>query len=231
MTHRTPRFSVSKRRVVNSVSAVVTLIAGSTLVIGITFGLFSASLIGETNSVTSGTVTLSNSAVSNCPISGLMPTGVAATPCTFSATYSGSTPAYLAADVVIETQAGVGGTPLYNPSDASNDLQVTLTSTTPSVTYTIPTLPTTCPAGAPAGSTCYELDNELIATTAFDPASTVGFSVSVALPTTSTTGYQGGSAQIIVTTHAVQSAHNLLTCTSTPTAGSPCVASGTFGWT
>ncbi len=54
--------------------------------------------------------------------------------------------------------------------------------------------------------------------------------MSVGLPTTSTTGYQGGAAQIILTTHAAQSGNNTLSCTATATAGSPCTASGTFKW-
>jgi hypothetical protein len=148
----------------------------------------------------------------------------------FTATYSGSASAYLAIDILIETQAGTGGAKLYNPSDSSHDLQVTLTSTTPTVTYTDPTTSTTCPGGAPSGSTCYELDDELVATTAFSATSTIGFSVSVKLPTSSATGYQNGAAQIILTTHGVQSKNNTLSCSGAPAAGSPCAPSGSFKW-
>jgi hypothetical protein len=58
----------------------------------------------------------------------------------------------------------------------------------------------------------------------------VGFSVSVKLPSGSATGYQGGAAQVIVTTHAAQSASNTLSCAATPTAGLPCTPSGSFSW-
>jgi hypothetical protein len=61
-------------------------------------------------------------------------------------------------------------------------------------------------------------------------SATVGFTVSVKLPTSSTTGYQGGAAQVIATTHAAQSANNTLSCTVTPAAGSSCAPSGSFKW-
>ncbi len=149
--------------------------------------------------------------------------------CTFTATYSGTTAAYLAADVLIETQAGTGGTRLYNPADSTGSMQVTITSASPAVTYAVPTSATTCPGSAPSGSICYELDNDLISTTALASAS-VTFSIVAAMPATSATGYQGGTAQVIVTTHAVQSGNNTLSCTTTPAAGSPCAASGSFRW-
>jgi hypothetical protein len=86
--------------------------------------------------------------------------------------------------------------------------------------YTIPTSPTTCPGGAPAGSTCYELDDELVSTSAFTNTSpTVAFTTSVSLPPTTTTGYRGGSAQILLTAHAAQFSNNAATgCT----VGAPC---------
>ena len=220
---------VSKKQLLGSASAIVTLIAASSLVVGITFSIFTAMSPAQSNNFASGSVSLATSAMQSCPIAGLLPTGVTATPCTFTETYSGSTSAYLATDVLIETQAGSGGIPLYNPTDASNDLQVTITSTTPSVTYSVPTESTTCPGTPAEGSVCYALDNELVATTPFAATSTVDFAISVSLPTSSLTGYQGGTAQVILTTHAVQSAHNTLACVSA-VPGTPCVTSGTFGW-
>jgi hypothetical protein len=215
-------------RLLTVASFVAVALALFSLVTGTTFGRFSASQLSGSNSLASGTVTLANSAIANCPVSNLLP---AAAPgaCTFTATYSGSASAYLAVDVLIETQAGSGGTKLYNPGDASNDLQVTLTSSSPSVSYTVPTTSTTCPGGAPSGSSCYELDNELVSTSAFTSAA-VTFSVSVTVPASSATGYQGGTAQIILTTHAAQSKNNTLSCSATPAAGSPCTPSGSFKW-
>lgn len=206
----------------------VSVVAASLIATGSTFGLLSSSMRSGSNSLAAGAVTLTDSAVANCPKSNLLPNGTA-TVCTFTATYAGSTAAYLAVNVLIETQAGGGGTRLYNPADSANDLQVTITSSTPTVTYGVPTSATTCPGGAPSGSACYELDNELVSTSAVASAA-VGFSVSVKLPSASVSGYQGGAAQVIMTTHAAQSASNTLSCTATPTIGSSCTPSGSFKW-
>jgi hypothetical protein len=134
--------------------------------------------------------------------------------------------AFLGLDVLIETQAGSGGTKLYNPTDSANDLQITIADYqgTP-VTYTVPTTATTCPGSAPSGSTCYELDDELVNKAAFPvapPNSTVTYTTTVTLPTGSTTGYQGGAAQIILTAHAVQGKNS--GSTTTCTAGSRCTS-------
>lgn len=193
-----------------------------------TFCSSSATEASGHDSVTTTSVTLTNSAIANCPVTGLLPNGTQKK-CTFTTSYAGPSAAYLAVNVLVEAQAGSGGTALYNPSDGNDDLNLLITSTSPTVTYTLPTTATTCPRNAPSDSTCYELDNELISTTAVTSA-TVSFTVSVGLPTTSTTGYQGGAAQIILTTHATQSGNNTLSCTATATAGSPCTASGTFKW-
>src|SRR2546423_1499413 len=75
--------------------------------------------------------------------------------------------------------------------------------------YRVPSTATTGPGGAPSGSTCYELDNELVSTSAVTSA-VVTFSVSVSLPATSATGYQGGTAQVILTAHAVQAQNDAL---------------------
>jgi hypothetical protein len=217
------------RKLGASAGLLALVVALSLTATAVTLALFSAASASEADSFAAGAVTLVNSAITTCPVSGLLP-GASPQTCTFTATYSGSASAYLAADVLIETQAGSGGSKLYDPSDSANDLAITITSSSPSVTYTAPTSPTTCPGSAPGGSTCYELDNELVATTAFSSAA-VTFSVAAAVPATSTTGYQGGAAQIILTTHAVQSGGgNALSCTTTPAAGSPCAASGSFNW-
>jgi len=211
-----------------SVSLLTSAVALSLSVTGVTFGRYSSSETSGHSSITAGIVTLTNSAIANCPVSNLLPSGAAST-CSFTTTYAHPVSAYLAVDVLIETQAGSGGTRLYNPGDSGNDLQVTMTSSNPTVSYTVPTSSTTCPVGAPSGSVCYELDNELVSTNSFTSAA-VSFAVSAKLPTTSVTGYQGGTAQIILTTHAVQSSNNTLSCSPAPAAGAPCTLSGSFKW-
>jgi hypothetical protein len=207
----------------------VAALALSLTAIGGTAGRLSTSRASGSNSFAAGTVTLANSPVANCPVSGLLPNNTAVS-CTFTTTYPGPAAAYLAVDLLVEAQAGSGGTRLYNPADPSNDLAITVTSASPAVSYAVPSAATTCPGGAPSGSACYELDNELVSTAAVTSA-TVTFTVSVSLPTSSATGYQGGTAQLILTTHAVQAAGNTLSCAVTPAAGSPCAPSGSFKWT
>lgn len=219
---------LSRNRLLTGASMVMAALALTVAAAGFTLGRFNGTETSRTNSLAAGTVTLSNSAIANCPVTGLLPDNTTST-CTFTASYSGSASAYLAVNVLIETRAGSGGTQLYNPGDASNDLQVTMTSSSPTVTYTVPTTATTCPLGAPSGSSCYELDNELVSTSAVSSAS-VTFSIAGKLPTGSATGYQGGSAQIILATHAVQARNNALSCSVTPTAGFPCTPSGSFKW-
>lgn len=165
-----------------------------------------------------------------CSVTNLAP-GDSPTACTLGTTYSGSLSAYLALNVLIETQAGSGGTNLYDPPSSNNGVTVSITDNqTSPVTYTIPTTSTSCPAGAPSGSTCYELDNELLGTGAYTNGATDTISTSVSLPSAAGNGFQGGSAQVILTAHAVQSSSNTLACTSTPTAGQSCAPSGSFSW-
>jgi len=209
------------RRLLVAASYVVSLAAVAALVSGAAFGLFSSTATSSSSSFTAGTVTQSNDLTGACTVSDMLP-DASETTCTLGVTYTGDNPAYLGLDVLIETQAGSGGTKLYKPSDSSHDLQVEITSTSPSVTYTLPLTSTTCPGGAPAGSTCYELDNELVSTTPFTTTSSqVVFTTTLSLPTTSTTGYQGGAAQIILTAHATQSGNN---AQSGCTAGQTCTS-------
>jgi len=226
-THR-GAILLKRPRLVAGAGLVVSVAALSLFATGVAFGSLNSSLASLGNSFTAGTVTLSNSSVTGCPVTNLLPNATAVT-CTFTVTYAGPVSAYLAVNVLVETQAGTGGTKLFNPTDSTHDLQLTITSTSPSVTYKVPSASETCPSGAPSGSTCYELDNDLISTSALTSA-TIAFTVSVKLPTTSPTGYQGGAAQILLTTHAVQSGNNALSCETT-TVGSSCTPKGTFSWT
>ncbi len=75
-----------------------------------------------------------------------------------------------------------------------------------------------------------ELDNELVSTSAQAGGFSDTFSTTVSLPTAAGNAYQGGSAQVILTAHAVQSKNNTLSCSSTAIAGQSCTASGGFAW-
>ncbi len=173
-----------------------------------TFSLLSSATATQSNTFAAGTVTLTNDISGACAVSNMLP-GASPAPCALKATYGGSVPAYMAVDVLIETQSGNGGTNLYNPSDSAHDLQIALSSTSPSVTYTVPVTSTPCPGSAPSGSNCYELDNEIVSLTPFTNASApVAFSTAVTFPASTTSGYRGGAAQVILTAHAVQSGNN-----------------------
>ena len=203
---------------------------------GASFSLFSATSPTQSNTISAGSVTLTSTAGGTCTVSALLP-GASGPTCTLQATYSGTVSAYLGVDVLIATKPGNGGTNLYNPNDSTNDLQVHVTSTSPSVTYFTPstTVPTGVACNTIVGSgydssyTCYRLTDLLVSQTPFTNASSlVTFSTSVSLPSTTTTGYRGGSAAIVVTSHAVQSNNNG-TSTSSCTPGQTCAAVGNWG--
>jgi len=216
---------VSKRLLLVAGSA-AGMAAASVLAATAAFGLFGGTAPTKTSSFSAGTVTLASNTSGACNVAAVLP-GATPTPCKLKATYSGSVLAYIGLDVLIEAQAGSGGTKLYNPADSANDLQITIKDNqgTP-VTYVVPTSVTPpCPGSAPSGSTCYALNDELVSLTGLSSGTSITFSTTVSLPTGSATGYQGGSAQIILTAHAVQAANN--GSTSTCTAGHRCT---TVSW-
>jgi hypothetical protein len=220
----------SRQHVLKLAAALAMVGSLAALVSGATFGLYSSEPSPATDAFTAGTITLTNNVTGACRTTSMAP-GDSPAACMLGLTYSGSLSAYLAVDILIETQAGTGGTDLYNPPSSNNGLTVSITDNqgTP-VTYTVPTTATTCPSGAPTGSTCYELDNELLGTSPYTSGATDTISTSVTLPSAAGNGYQGGSAQIILTAHAVQAKNNTMHCTTTPTAGQSCTASSGFAW-
>jgi hypothetical protein len=207
LTATTPPAPSTRRLILRALVAVA-ILAVLLGTVQIVLARFAATRSSTTSTFSSGTVTLTSGTSGACAVTGMLP-GATPAPCTLTATYSGSVPAYMALDVLIETQAGNGGTRLYNPGDSAHDLQVAIASSNPAVAaYVVPTTATGCPAGAPAGSTCYELDNELVSLAAFSASSTVTFTTTVSLPSSTTTGYRGGAAQVILEAHATQSGNN-----------------------
>ncbi|HUY64056.1 MAG TPA: hypothetical protein VMV14_06015 [Acidimicrobiales bacterium] len=219
----------ARRRMLLVVGSVTALTAASSLVAGTTFGFYSSSASPEQNTFVTGVVTLADTVTGACTVVNMAP-GDSPPACTLGTTYSGSMSVYLAVDVVVEAQAGSGGTALYNPA-GSNGATVAITDNQSApVTYVVPSTVTACPGGAPTGSTCYELDNELLGTNPYVNGATDTISTTVTLPGTAANAYQAGAVQVILTAHAVQSKDNGLSCTTTPTAGHPCSANGTFAW-
>src|SRR5579859_5198080 len=88
----------SKNRLLVVASAVTGALALTVAVAGVTLGRFTTTRTSGTNTFATGTVTLANSAIANCPVTGLLPNNTTSS-CTFTTSYSGSAPVYLAVDV------------------------------------------------------------------------------------------------------------------------------------
>jgi len=227
MTKRQMTETTSTRRRILAVGFVAAIAAAAFVAVGAAFGFLSATTPTASTSGSAGTVTLSSNATSTCSAADLLP-GQSAGPCTLAATYTGNSPAYLGLDVIVATKAGSGGTPLFNPSDSTNDLQISVRDDqSSSVTYVTGSTSfgaalASCPANLSiaSGSTCYEVDDLLVSTTAFSSASPSDtFTTSVSIPTTSPSGYQGGSAQVVLLVHAASADNQSLTGCS---AGAAC---------
>ncbi len=229
LTATTPPPSSMRRTLLRVclIGAIVGIALAATPVV---WARFFAAPATETNTFSAGTVTLTTSATHTCSVSGLLP-GVSPTACTLQATYGGSVSAYLSLDVLIATKSGSPGTtPLYNPSDATNDLQITVSDNQGSpVSYVTPSTSfgsalASCPAGSGFDSsyTCYQQLDLLVSTTPFSSSSSpVIFSTAVTLPAGNPSSYQGGTASIALTVHAAQSTHQSLSGCS---AGAVCSA-------
>jgi hypothetical protein len=226
-----------KKRLAIIAGSVATVGAAATLAGGVTFGLFSASGAGGANTFTGGTVTVgTGTPVSvNCVITNMVPgdssSGAAigskaATACTYNMKYTGSATAWMAVDVAVSN----GTTPLYDGT--ATGLQLYLKDGTPStyLTSTAPTAGTTFAAqgGAatslPTGTTA----NLLVSTTPAAPNTSVSFTLNYAVPIATGNAYQGGSATVTLTFHAVQAGNNPLP--GACVAGQQCNPTTTFLW-
>jgi|GEM_PF-1605795 len=228
------------------------VVAVASTSVGVTLALYSNRPTGETNTFAAGTVSLTNNIAGACASTNIAP-GDATISCTLATTYGGTLSGYMALDVFIATQknttaGGGSATNLYNPADTTNQAQITVGSTTPTVTYVVaggsPTnfgTAITCPgAGTSLDGVnystgydkCYLLSNLLVSATAFS-SGTVTFTTGITLPSTQPNTYQGSSAVVVLGTHAVQSRNNTINCTAggaSPTAGAVCTPAGSFAW-
>lgn len=218
------------------IAAITLATAVAAIAGGLAYGFLNVNGSG-TGSASTGSVSFGTPVQSTCNYSKMVP-GDAIGPCTLAVTYSGSLTAYEALSVLIETKAGTaaGARTLFDPA-TGNGLTMTLKDNQSSpVTYTIPTTIAGCPGSAPAGSTCYELDHELVSTSAVSSPNPVTFTLTPVFAKTTKNPYEGGTASVILTVNAVQAPANSLSCSSTapsvspPSAGKPCTQSGTFSW-
>ncbi len=218
--------------------------------VGVTFAIYSARPTVETNTFTAGTVSATNVVTGACATTNMVPGDSAS--CSLATTYNGTLSGYMALDVFIaakKNNIALGGsaTELYNPGDATNEAQISVSSTTPTVNYVVaggsPTnfgTAVSCTGTSPDGvdynasgyTKCYLLSNLLVSATAF-ASGTVTFATGLSLPTAQPNTYQGGAAVVVLSAHAVQSRNNAINCTAggtTPTAGAVCTPAGSFSW-
>jgi hypothetical protein len=148
------------------------------------------------------------------------------TPCTYNMKYTGSATAYLAVDVAVSN----GTIPLYDGT--ATGLQLYLKDGTPTtyLTSTAPTAGTTftaqggTSASLPIGTTA----NLLVSTTPAATNTAVSFTLNYAVPIATGNTYQGGSATVTLTFHAVQAANNPVT--GACLGGQQCNGTSTFLW-
>ncbi len=217
-----------KRRILLAAGSAALAGAVVAFATSVTLARFQSNHVTVTNTFAAGTVTLTTSAGGTCTASNVLP-GTTPPGCTLQETYTGSLSAYLGVDVLVATKAqSPGNLALYNPSDSTKDLQITVADNQGApVTYVSPstnfgTALGSCPAGSgfDVTYTCYQLTNLLVSTTPFTSSSTaVTFTTTVSLPSNNPTGYQHGTASIVLKVHATQSRNQTL---GACTAGSSC---------
>ena len=226
-----------KKRLAIIVGSVATVGAAATLAGGVTFGLFSATGAGGANTFTGGTVSIGTGTPGSvtCSLTGIVPGDSSAgapvgskadTACTYSMKYTGTATAWLAVDVAVSN-----GTPVLYDGTATG-LQLYLKDGTPTtyLTSTAPTAGTTFTAqggtatSLPTGTTA----NLLVSTTPATTGTAVSFTLNYAVPIATGNAYQGGSATVTLTFHAVQAGNNPLP--GACVAGQQCNATTTFLW-
>lgn len=227
---------ISKRRALIAGSGVLVVGAAGLIVAGSTFGFFSATATGLTNTFSAGKVSLSQSAASACTVTKAQPGDFGT--CTMTVTYTGTVSggAYLALDVTVTGTAGSPVTPYGagSPPTAANGLyngtakglQLTITSTTGAVTYmTGTTLGGTATTSGSASASATDL---LVNKVAVTSATKYTFKVHWSLPTTATNAFDTAGSTVKLLVHAVQAANN--GSTATCTAGKACSGAGDPAW-
>ena len=199
--------------VASALGAVALLVAATS------FALFSGRANAQNNTFSAGTVTLSQTAGTACTVTALAP-GDTDT-CTYTVTYGGSLAAVVLLDVTATSSAGAPGTEALldgtqgiNPCNTVTEdtydcgLQVSIQDSQASPnTYSLGTV--TCTGNAPNASPCNSSDlNQGVAYAPGGGDFSTTFTTTAYLPLGAENEYQGGSATITLTAHAVQAAHN-----------------------
>lgn len=209
--------AILDRKPVRTAGAILcAFVAAASFSLGSTSALFSASETGGTNTFATGTVSVGLGATSTtCSVANLMPgdsstnfgSGSAAhAPCDFRVRYTGTAPAWLAADIAV----AAGSPALFTGAATGLQFKVAVnggptlldgTTVTSQAGATVPVV-----AGTPA-------TNLLVSAAPAAPGDLVRFDIDFLLPLLAPNSLQGGSAALTVTFRAVQSANQPLgTC-------------------
>lgn len=207
---------IKNAKFLNGLAGVTAIAAVGTVTLGGAWAFFTATESSAGNSFTAGTVTVGNqgTASTTCTVTGIVPGDSSASygslsqalsACAYRVKYTGSASAYLAVDISVTA----GSTALYDAT--ANGLQVKVladsTSFMDGTTYKVENgTNTSLAAGTP-------VTNLLVSATPATTNSEVTFDIRYGLPTSAGNGYQGGSATVTLTFHAVQSANQgTITC-------------------
>ena len=165
----------------------------------------------EKNSFAAGTVTEGSGGVtSTCALSSIYP-GEPLGSCKLQVTYTGSISAYVGLDVVISTTSGSGGSVLYNENVAG----LTFTLSDGTTNYDLPSgtqmLDELAASSYPSG-----VPDAIFTSAAGQNSVTFTLTPTFATGQSSPDQYEGASASLTLTAHAVQAAHQVFPagCTS-----------------
>lgn len=178
------------------------------LVAGTSYAFFSSTATSQDNTFTAGTMSLTDSA-DTCTIGPMQPGDSHS--CTYQVTYNsndGNLNAWIGLDVATTGTAGpvvtpngsqssYGGTPLWSANDA-NGLQLSVTDSYNNTFHLNAT-------------------DQVVGSSAVAPGWTDTFTVTGSLPDSAGNGYEGGSATVSLTAHAVQSQDNTNNAGTGPT--------------
>lgn len=226
---------LNKKPLLIAVSGVAGLAAAGALVAGTTFGLFSATTTGQTNTFSAGTVSIGTPGGTACTITDAQP-GDSGT-CTLTEKYIGTVSggAYLALNVAI---TGTSGSPVaeYGASTAptaaaglyngtATGLQVSITSETSNSAAEVTYMTGTTLGGmaTTSGSASASATDLLVSKSAFTASTTITWS----LPSTAGNAFEGATSTIHLLVHAVQAKNN--GATTSCTAGETCSLIGSNG--
>ena len=223
-------------------AASLVLVVGGSLFTTVAYASFTGrdlDLDRDGAGTSAGNVSLHVNAASTttCHISNLVPgDSPTPTPCRFSVSYTGTVPAYVALNVMVDSTSSHSGHTLY---DAGRPDGITFVITDGHHTFSSPTGPSQTGGSCPRSFTCWNVANEIAAWyqgsnahlvfTRDSPA--VTWTENVLVPTSLGNEFQGAGANLVLTARAIQATSNPLpsSCNAV-TIGLPCAPTNHFTW-